>query len=778
MALLSRLRRSTLVAAGLLFLVGAAALTYAYRDTLGLAEPPRDEQVENLRAFAKLYGYVRYFHPSDAAAGTDWNQFAMYGAQEVKNAASRAELRSTLEGLFRPIAPTVQLYRAGNEPPPPADVLTPSDTAGLNLVAWQHQGLGLHSDGQPYHSVRINATTDPASGGTFEDGPFAWATKQFDARRFQGKQVRLRAAVRTLDRKSTGHLYLHVPRSPNDPLSAPISSRSWSVHDRTVTVPPRASQFRAGLFVRDPGATQFDEMELLVRDSSDASWRRVSLDNAGFESGTTQWRLSDSPGVRASATTEDAFRGRQSLKLSVAPPSELQLFEAHPQPGETARKLIGRGLAAQIPLALYGRDGRTLRPDGTPSPDNLRGRLGSLETSHSGPDFSSANVVVAWNVFQHFYPYFDVVDVEWGRVLTKSLRRALTDDTPKAFQRTLQQMIARLKDGHGRVSPSPGGGSDWPILLERAGGNVVVGDTARPAGMDRSICPEIGDVVVSVDGAPIEARLRRAKRHISGSSQYRDVRALRDVEHYMDPSSVSLLLRREEKQIECSVQPRRAVPTGSMQTEPRPASFEKLSDGIYYADLTRLPWSRIQDRLDTLSEARGVVFDMRGYPEGGMQKLLPHLSPDTLRSAHFEVPKIIYPDQEEIVGYAGSRWTLPPRTPQFAGEVAFLTDARAISYAESIMGIVEQYELGTIVGQPTAGANGNVNPVSLPGGHKARWTGMRVRKHDGSQHHLVGIRPDVQVERTIEGVQSGKDEVLEKALEVLRSSERGATAPN
>jgi C-terminal processing protease CtpA/Prc len=44
---------------------------------------------------------------------------------------------------------------------------------------------------------------------------------------------------------------------------------------------------------------------------------------------------------------------------------------------------------------------------------------------------------------------------------------------------------------------------------------------------------------------------------------------------------------------------------------------------------------------------------------------------------------------------------------------------------------------------------------------------MRVRKHDGSQHHLVGIQPDVEAERTIEGVRNGRDEVLEKALGLL-----------
>jgi C-terminal processing protease CtpA/Prc len=86
------------------------------------------------------------------------------------------------------------------------------------------------------------------------------------------------------------------------------------------------------------------------------------------------------------------------------------------------------------------------------------------------------------------------------------------------------------------------------------------------------------------------------------------------------------------------------------------------------------------------------------------------------------------------------------------------------------MGIVEHYDLGTIVGRPTAGANGNVNPFTLSGQYQVYWTGMRVQKHDRSQHHLVGIRPDVRATRTVEGVRAGTDEVLQAALRVLKRS--------
>ena len=105
--------------------------------------------------------------------------------------------------------------------------------------------------------------------------------------------------------------------------------------------------------------------------------------------------------------------------------------------------------------------------------------------------------------------------------------------------------------------------------------------------------------------------------------------------------------------------------------------------------------------------------------------------------------------------------------PKFTTNVAFVTDGRAISAAETFLGIIEHYKLAEIVGGPTAGTNGNVNPFVLPGGYHVSWTGMRVLKHDGSQHHGVGIQPTVPVSRTIAGIAAGRDELLERAVAVV-----------
>ena len=52
---------------------------------------------------------------------------------------------------------------------------------------------------------------------------------------------------------------------------------------------------------------------------------------------------------------------------------------------------------------------------------------------------------------------------------------------------------------------------------------------------------------------------------------------------------------------------------------------------------------------------------------------------------------------------------------------------------------------------------------------------MKVLKHDGSQHHGVGIHPTIPASRTRQGVAAGRDEVLERGIQVLKGPEPGPT---
>ncbi len=137
-----------------------------------------------------------------------------------------------------------------------------------------------------------------------------------------------------------------------------------------------------------------------------------------------------------------------------------------------------------------------------------------------------------------------------------------------------------------------------------------------------------------------------------------------------------------------------------------------------------------------------------------------------IHSAHFEVPLITMPNYRDV-GFVDGEWTIPPAAPRFSARIIFLSGGGAISYAESTLGVVEAYKLGDVVGEASAGTNGNVNPFTLPGGYSVSWTGMLVQKRDGTPHHGVGVRPTVPVSPTVAGLRAGRDEVLERAIALV-----------
>jgi C-terminal processing protease CtpA/Prc len=200
----------------------------------------------------------------------------------------------------------------------------------------------------------------------------------------------------------------------------------------------------------------------------------------------------------------------------------------------------------------------------------------------------------------------------------------------------------------------------------------------------------------------------------------------------------------------------------------RPAPITELTPGVWYADLTRARIADFTPMIQTLATAGAVLVDLRGYPTDAGGWLLRHLITASEHDRWMHVAKIRGPFGDSA-GWQDFGWDLAPSDPHISGKVIFLTDARAISYAESVMGYVADRKLATIVGAPTAGTNGNVASFTVPSGFGLIFTGMRVTGHDGrARHHLVGITPDVVAAPTIAGLRAGHDEVLERALSLAR----------
>jgi hypothetical protein len=375
-----------------------------------------------------------------------------------------------------------------------------------------------------------------------------------------------------------------------------------------------------------------------------------------------------------------------------------------------------------------------------------------------------ADVALAWNVFQHFYPYFDVVRVDWAATLRPALERASRDSDEAAFRDTLRALVAELHDGHGMVvlgSQRPT--HQLPLAWDWLDNQLRITAIA-PAAADKIA---VGDVVRRIDGrAPQEILPALEQLQGAATPERRRFSALRELVSGRQGERVLLDLattggKPREVQLE------RSVPLRAVTLERRPAPISDLEPGTLYLDLTRISDAEMEAAVPRLRAARRAVLDVRGYPRP-TSAFLGFFGDRTLTGGSACVPLVKVPDRIGMT-FECTPQEIQPRTPRIGTPVAFLTDARAISYAETLLATVESERIGAIVGSATAGTNGNVHAFSLPGGYQVKWTAMRVTTADGSPLHGVGILPTERVEPTLPALLQGRDEVLERALKVLAS---------
>ncbi len=367
-----------------------------------------------------------------------------------------------------------------------------------------------------------------------------------------------------------------------------------------------------------------------------------------------------------------------------------------------------------------------------------------------------AAVMILWNVLHYFYPYWDVVKVDWWGVFREHLTLAAQAATARELRSVLARMTAKVKDGHGSVGVR-GGDIEFttpPILVERVEGQWVVTASKDPG-------VRCGAVLTKIDGRPVPERVEELSAEISSATP-----------QYLD-WQLSILLLAGAKNSEARVvvdgkEVRLKRETNAFALHDRPPVLRELEGEVGYVSLRGTTAKEVGDAIRKLRGSRGLVFDLRGYPrENGTE--LGWLIDKPASSPRWDIPILTHPDRSKL---AWERFgdAIEPKEPKYAGKVAFLTDGRAVSQAETVMAIVKHNRFGRIFGEPTAGTNGDLARISMPGGIVVTFTGLRVTNIDGSIHHGVGVVPDVTVRRTIAGVREGRDEVLEEAVKWIREN--------
>jgi C-terminal processing protease CtpA/Prc len=435
------------------------------------------------------------------------------------------------------------------------------------------------------------------------------------------------------------------------------------------------------------------------------------------------------------------------------------------------RQLLGKDLSTRL-NAVYRNRVPSQQNFVCLAPDVGNVMLGDepLYSQVTFPDsgFQILAIYRFWNVIEYWFPYRNLIDENRDVVLRDSLRRAVATMDAIAFQREMLSLVARTDDGHANLWSAfavrePVGVCQLPVSLRHLEGKFVV---KAPLGDESASLFKPGDVLVSLDGVPVDDIVRRArpfygasndagrKNQIAGSLTRGACGPARvDVQR---DGLVALDVQR--------VQIAQAQLATAGRNEHAGETFQMLSPDVAYLKLSSIKSADVAAFVEKARGAKSLIVDIRNYPSEYVVYSLGSLLVDS-RTAFVAFTK---PDLSNPGAF---RWAEPqyidPQQPHFGGRVAILVDESSISQAEYTAMALRASPRAIIVGMQTSGADGNVSLIPLPGNMRAGMSGLGVFYPDRTPTQQVGVKLDIACPNTIAGLREGRDETLDCALREL-----------
>jgi C-terminal processing protease CtpA/Prc len=728
---------------------------------------------DHLAALGLLWGAIKYFHPYLAYKDIDWDSALVKAIPQVRAARTPNEYRQAISNFLQvlndPVTRVLEPQVAGDEsarnsagdkPAAPTYYRTVDGYVVIIVSDWINNEVGFEKQQQMVTEIL-------KSKGTVLDCRYSGVASTAAPAFYVGSYVNylLPQIVQGNVALGTQRYRIHNGYSPQR------GSTSGEYFSSFITEAPGVLAGQAE--IRKPLAVVIDQKtpDLASLFSGLQAWGgkviRVGEGNSEPSIKTDQMMLVD--GVRVGIRTTEFVH-----------PNGESTFQPNVQlPGSADdERVVSTAIAA---LNVNPSDKTVTTSSSSAAVKTSRDDPYTMMTFPSD-EYRLLALFRFWNVMNYFSPYKELTDKPWNTVLTEFIPRFLENKNQLDYEMTVAEMVARLQDTHCFVAlkslDAELGDFAPPLSLRVAGGKLTVANlldqsAAQAAGI------KLGDVVLAVDGEPIEQRVAYLSKFRSLSttaSAYRYVysNALRGAKD----SRAKLRVEGADGRVREVEIPRTAAVLDLMFPPPRQTPiFGVLSNGYGYIDLARLPLAQAQKAMDLVMNTSGLIFDMRGYPNGTAWEVGPRLS----EKKQFTVARFRRPLQSGAAVNLGDPNSIPPdfsfeqKMPPpkgaiYKGRVVMLINEDAISQAEHTCLFFEAATNVTFIGSPTDGANGDVTNVVLPGGIYVNFTGQAVRHADGRQLQRVGVQPQITVEPTPGGIREGRDEVLEAAIKYLNAA--------
>ena len=369
-----------------------------------------------------------------------------------------------------------------------------------------------------------------------------------------------------------------------------------------------------------------------------------------------------------------------------------------------------------------------------------------------------------WNMIEYYFPYKHLSDHNWDHVLRDMILPFAKAESELDYKLQLLKLIGAIQDTHANIWQRDEvldqfwGVNIAPITIRHIEDKIVV--TKIFDQLEEGKYLAVGDIITAINGVPVEQLIKEKQQYCPASNvptQMRDV--------------CRKLLRTNEQQLVLDIAGKEKVTincvdytTINFWSSDTP-SYKNLDGNIGYLYPGNLKEGEIRGIIEQLKSTDGLVIDLRCYPS---------------QFIVFTLGNFLAPQASDFVKFSKGNY-------EQAGEFIFTPIMKVGSeyetYGKKIVVLVNettqsQAEYTTmafqaapdvrVIGSTTAAADGNVSRIILPGNVRSMISGIGVYYPDGKETQRIGVAIDHEMRPTVAGIRAGKDELLEKALELLK----------
>jgi C-terminal processing protease CtpA/Prc len=375
-----------------------------------------------------------------------------------------------------------------------------------------------------------------------------------------------------------------------------------------------------------------------------------------------------------------------------------------------------------------------------------------------------------WNIVEYWAPYRDQIGEDWDGVLRQSIAKIALAKDRAGYELQMMALIARIHDTHANLWSAlgvrpPVGACSLPVIVRFIEGHAVVtayadNESGKASGL------QVGDIIDSIDGHAVDELVGAWRPYYAASN---DVTQLRDIARGFGagacgPSKVQVRRATGAQVVDATRLPGELMRRPSSHDRPGD-TFQLLSEDIAYVKLSSIKQSEIAVYMKLAEKTKGLIIDIRNYPSD----FVPFALGQYLVSKPTDFVRFSVGDLRNPGAFRwGPQLAIQPRQPYYDGKVMILLDETSQSQSEYTAMALRTGARAQVVGSTTAGADGNVSSIALPGGLRSAISGIGVFYPDKRPTQRVGIIPDIEVRPTIRGVREGRDEVLDAAIVHIR----------